>query len=185
MKVKYFSLGFFSAVILILITLYFVSKYIKKEQVKLITNELKIENKNVKIELIKFDNSDLNFLKPINTDFNKNNKIYLLNFWATWCTPCVAELPELQLLNQKNSKINFGYCTDDENDKVVKFMKKNDYKDLPIFTFSKDKLPVNFNHNSIPCTYIIDNESKIMYKIEGIVSWNSPIITNFIKSLTK
>ena len=46
------------------------------QELKIINIKNLIENKNVKIELIKFDNSDLNFLKPINTDFNKNIKIF-------------------------------------------------------------------------------------------------------------
>ena len=67
-------------------------------------------------------------------NFNEyNDKVVVLNFWATWCPPCVAEMPSMQqLYTDYNNKVVFMFVTSDDHEKVTSFLKKKGY-DIPVY----------------------------------------------------
>ena len=126
---------------------------------------------------------------------NFNGKIVLLNFWATWCVPCVAEMGSLERLYKTYKDRNFeivGINVDAaENDAVVsKFVKSNGIS----FTVLRDpemSLPPEFGLSGFPESIFLDGQQHVMafndptterrlVRVVGDRSWDSP---NFLKSV--
>lgn len=106
-------------------------------------------------------------------DFNQyKGKVVLVNFWATWCPPCVAEMPSLQeLYTDYGTKIEFILIANDNPNKVSPFIAKHQYT-LPIF-YELSSTPILLQSNSIPATYLIDKKGKIVIDKKGSADWNS------------
>ncbi|WP_051285217.1 TlpA family protein disulfide reductase [Aequorivita capsosiphonis] len=99
-------------------------------------------------------------------------KVMVINFWATWCPPCVAEMPSFQkLYDSYGEKVDFYFVTSEGPDKVKKFMDKNGYS-LPIFLQSY-KAPVALESNALPTTYLISKSGEIVIEETGAADWNS------------
>lgn len=107
-----------------------------------------------------------------------------LNFWATWCPPCVAELPEIQKAYEKHwESVAFLLVTNQEPAVVEAFMDKHGYE-LPV-VYAVDATPGVFEHGSIPTTYIISPEGKIVVKKTGAVNWDSKGTDRIFKQLIR
>ncbi len=95
-----------------------------------------------------------------------------LNFWATWCPPCVAELPEIQKTWEKHGEsVSFLLLTNQEPAVVDAFMKKHGFS-FPVH-YTDSATPQVFEHSSIPTTYIISPDGKIVVRKKGAVNWDS------------
>lgn len=113
-------------------------------------------------------------------------KVVFLNYWATWCPPCIAEMPSIQKLYNKyrdNSDIEFIFVTTDPKDKVDKFMDDNNY-DLPIF-YMHSTAPDQLASNTIPITFLIAKDAGIVISKKGAANWNSRSVTKTIDQLLK
>ena len=112
----------------------------------------------------------------------KENKVAVLNFWATWCPPCRAEFPELVSFSQKNNtKIQFYSINLQENkEKVLSFFKQENYS-LPVLLDEDGKASKMFRVTAIPTTLIIDAQGIIRYRKSGGVT--SEELENIIKKL--
>jgi len=100
------------------------------------------------------------------------NQVVLINFWATWCPPCIAEMPELnQLYNDYNQKMKFLFITNDNFERVKKFLTNNDYN----FEAhqSVNQTPNYLKTSTIPRTLIIDKNGKVIVDKTGALNWNS------------
>lgn len=110
----------------------------------------------------------------------------LINFWATWCKPCVKEIPSLNNLNET--------FKDNNNFKLVA-INVGQTKEV-VSEFINNKSPINFTVllderieltnwevSAIPTTFLIDDKGNIIYKVEGEKEWDSPEFTSFIKSI--
>lgn len=103
---------------------------------------------------------------------SSNGKVKIINFWATWCPSCVAELPEFQkLYNQYKGKVDFYFISNESPVVIHKFMQKNGYN-LPVY-HSVQYLPKAIRSNAIPATYVIDKNKKITVKAIGTKDWYS------------
>lgn len=101
-------------------------------------------------------------------------KVILLNLWATWCPPCVAEMPSIQKLYEKykdNNKVAFLIVSNEKPAPVEKFMKKKGYT-FPVY-LNKFRMPEAFATTSIPTTFVISKEGKIVVKEVGASDWAS------------
>ena len=116
------------------------------------------------------------------TDYNEK-KIYLkekkadyflLNFWASWCAPCIKEMDSFNKLTMNNEKIKVLTVSQDSNlIKAKDFFKKNDYKYLEkYYDFNKEVLK-NFVIRGIPTTFIINSQYQVFAKVEGLIEWDS------------
>ncbi|TMM53373.1 TlpA family protein disulfide reductase [Maribacter algarum] len=98
-------------------------------------------------------------------------KVVLVNYWATWCPPCVGEMPSLQeLYNEYGDKVEFVFVAHDEGEKVKDFMSKKEYN-FPVY-FEKSSSPIVLSTKSIPTTFIIDKKGKIVVRKTGAADWN-------------
>jgi len=99
-------------------------------------------------------------------------KIVILNFWATWCPPCVAELPTIQkLYDDYGSKVSFVIATREAPAKVKQFIKDNGYT-FPVYIVHS-RVPQIFQSQSIPASYIISPDDKLILRKKGAADWNS------------
>jgi Thiol-disulfide isomerase and thioredoxins len=97
-------------------------------------------------------------------------KVLLLNFWATWCPPCRAEMPALESLWTKTKDKAFaimGVSVGEKTQTVKDFIAKAGYS-YPIFVDEDGELGSRFGARSIPTTYIIDKSGQaIAGKVGG------------------
>lgn len=109
-------------------------------------------------------------------------KVALINFWATWCPPCIAEMPSLQeLYNSYSGKVEFYFVTNDKPETVKAFMKKKGYT-FPVF-FNASEPPVELYSKSIPATYVIGKTGEIVIKELGAANWNSESVHKTLDKL--
>jgi thiol-disulfide isomerase/thioredoxin len=96
-------------------------------------------------------------------------KVLILNFWATWCMPCIAEFKELKIAYEKyanNPNVAFAMiATDEDHELVPPFIKKNNYN-FPVF-FAGDSTEKDYEVGSIPRLLIIDGSGKIRFDKKG------------------
>jgi len=126
-------------------------------------------------------------LKGLNsTDINFNDlegKVVFVNFWATWCPPCRAELPMIQkLYNDYKDNVAFVFVTSENWEIVDKFFKDKGYE-LPVYN-STSTPPNSFTKtNSIPVTYLIDKSGNILISKTGAADWNSKKVRSLLDDL--
>ena len=115
------------------------------------------------------------------SDF-RGKPIYL-NFWATWCTPCIAEMPSIQNLYDvlKNEKVVFLVVSDETAETVRTFMEERQFT-LPAFLAMGD-LPEVLRPRGLPTTFIIDPGGNVVFKHTGAVRWDDDSSVNFLRNL--
>ncbi|OJV13241.1 MAG: thioredoxin [Dyadobacter sp. 50-39] len=112
-------------------------------------------------------------------------KVVFMNFWATWCPPCIAEMPSINALYGKfkdNENVVFLMVDVDGNyQKSNSFMKKHHY-DLQVVSPAGEIPPV-FMQGAVPTTVILDKEGKMVYRQEGAADYNSSELVDMISKL--
>ncbi|WP_420601171.1 TlpA family protein disulfide reductase [Flagellimonas sp.] len=116
-------------------------------------------------------------------DFETNRgEVVLINFWATWCPPCVAELPSLEKLHDDyGDRVKFAFVTNEQPEKVSPFLQKKKSK-IPVY-FEVSSTPDELFYRSIPATYIISKSGKIVVDERGAANWNSERTRNLLDKL--
>lgn len=113
-------------------------------------------------------------------------KVVFINFWATWCAPCIAEMPSIQALydNYKdNDDVVFVMINvETDHKKAEKFINKKDFT-LPVYFPNPTRLPKVYESKSIPTTFVLDKEGFIAYKKVGIANYSAGSFSRFIESL--
>ena len=136
-----------------------------------------IKNLIIHKELKKYDS--LTFLNAKKDQLDLDNyqgNLILLNFWATWCLPCKEEMPSLDLLyknknldNLKIFPINVGQ---DDTDKVLRFFKELEIKNLELYFDSPTTLAKKFGLRGIPTTILINKNGLEFARIVGSINFN-------------
>ena len=143
-------------------------------------------NDKVKFPSLKvLDNEEKSLILNFDQDLKK--KGYVINFWATWCVPCKKELPDLSLLKSKIKKHNIDVLTISIDKKNIKdqleFLSNNGASNLDHFFDKEMKIFKALKLRGIPTTIIVDRNSFIISKHEGILKWGENEIIHKIKSL--
>jgi len=103
-------------------------------------------------------------------------KVIILNFWATWCPPCIEETPSLNRLQkyvESRNALVLGVSIDEDPAAYEKFLK--DYGiAFPTFREPTRKLALDYGTPVFPDTYVIDRHGKILRKFFGPQQWDSP-----------
>jgi thiol-disulfide isomerase/thioredoxin len=117
---------------------------------------------------------------------NFHGKPVILNFWATWCAPCVKELPSLAKLKELRPDIHVLAVSQDlqkDAAELSAFLKRHQAENLGVYLDKGKSAKRAFPVNGLPSTYILSPEGKIIYKIEGDTDWSSRVTLEFIDSL--
>lgn len=119
------------------------------------------------------------------TDFeDAKGKVVLVNFWATWCPPCIAEMPSFQKLYQDyQDKIVFLFISNETTEVTERFLKKKEYTFKTYSGVTEN--PKALNINGIPRTFLIDKSGNIVIDKTGAANWNSDFVRNTIDELLK
>tara|TARA_B100000989_G_scaffold240567_1_gene187428 strand:+ start:1755 stop:2270 length:516 start_codon:yes stop_codon:yes gene_type:complete len=116
----------------------------------------------------------------------KDQGIFIMNFWATWCPPCIKEIPELLDLQKENAnEIDLFFVSMDFNIDVAipKFLKKNKFDNMSIFQDSKMKLSEQLKVKILPTTLIFDKSINEIARVEGYINWKKPENQKVIKKI--
>ena len=111
-------------------------------------------------------------------------KVLFINFWATWCPPCRAEMPGIQNLYEKvgTRNVAFVMISSDRD-----FQSAIDYKKESGFTFPiyqlRGPLPAELESQTLPSTYVLDSEGHIVMTEKGMAKYDSDKFVAFIEGL--
>ncbi len=136
-------------------------------------------------EQIKNYNWQMKTLEGKNISFAKaEGEVVFLNFWATWCPPCIAEMPYMQnIYDDYGDQVKFYFVTDENPDRIHTFLAKNDY-DLPI-QINQINPPDPIEAKALPTTYVIGKNGDIHIKKKGSAKWDSKKVRNLLDKLLK
>jgi cytochrome c biogenesis protein CcmG/thiol:disulfide interchange protein DsbE len=109
-------------------------------------------------------------------------KVVVLNFWGSWCAPCVEETPDLNRLQQYIASRNgvvLGVAADVDQGVYEKFLRENGvafptYRDPGTDDSHRSPIAQNYGTSMYPETYVLDRKGVILRKIIGPQEWNSP-----------
>ena len=112
-------------------------------------------------------------------------KIYMLNFWATWCLPCKKEMPYLDNLQNTNGIKIFPINIEKNNKfKAEIFFKSLDIKNLSIYFDIGTNLVNLFGLRGIPTTIILNKDRKEIARVIGVVDFSDQKFISWISSIT-
>jgi len=109
-------------------------------------------------------------------------QILFINFWATWCPPCIAEMPSIQrLYDEYEGKMAFILVSQESRDILKKFVKKKGYT-FPVYVI-RSQQPEVFASRSIPASFLISPEGQILMKKQGAARWDGKKVKALIDKI--
>jgi thiol-disulfide isomerase/thioredoxin len=113
-------------------------------------------------------------------------KVVFVNFWASWCPPCVEELPSILRLHQAMAGRNFEVLAVSEDDTLAdvrKFFAGNP-PPFPVLMDDGQQVTRTWGTSKFPETYVVDAEGRIVAKFIGPRDWASPASLDYFRSIT-
>jgi thiol-disulfide isomerase/thioredoxin len=133
---------------------------------------------NIQLKLNTFDDKLMDISKY-------KGRVILLNFWASWCRPCVKEIPSLVRLQQQFDHDDFNIITinvGESKEQIVEFMKKVKLE-LPIMLDADGQAVKDWGVYAYPSSLVLDRKGVIRYAYLGALEWDSQSIINTIREL--
>jgi thiol-disulfide isomerase/thioredoxin len=118
---------------------------------------------------------------------NVNNRVTIVNFWASWCPPCVEEIPSLnRLKTQMQDKpfrlISINYA---EPEQIISDFLKRVNVEFTVLLDRDGEVSAQWNVIAFPSTFVIGPDGKIHYGINAAIAWDDPAVINKLDSLLK
>ena len=133
---------------------------------------------NIRLKLNTFDDKLVDISKY-------KGRVILLNFWASWCRPCVKEIPSLVRLQQQFDQNDFKIVTiniGESKEQIIEFMKKVKME-LPIMLDADGQAVKYWGVYAYPSSFVLDRKGVIRYAYRGALEWDSQPIINTIRGL--
>ena len=112
-------------------------------------------------------------------------KVVLVNFWATWCEPCVTEMPSLQRLREQLAGDGFEVLAVNYQEgpvRISSFMQKLNLT-LPVVRDTDGSIARSWGARVFPASYLVDRNGNIRHSISGGADWTSPPLVSTIRTL--
>ncbi|MEW5881095.1 MAG: TlpA disulfide reductase family protein [Pseudomonadota bacterium] len=112
-------------------------------------------------------------------------KVVVVNFWATWCEPCVEEMPSMQRLREKLRGEPFeilGVNYQEGAPRIRAFLQKVPV-DFPIVRDTDGGVARAWNARVFPSSYVIDADGRIRYALVGSIDWSAPAVEKTLREL--
>jgi len=112
-------------------------------------------------------------------------QVVVLNIWATWCPPCVAEMPSLERLHQRfkdRGLMVLGISVDQDPVAYESFLQTHNIT-FPNFRDPEKRISTLYGTFMYPETYIIDRQGRLVRKIIGPLEWDAPEVVDFLTRL--
>ena len=111
-------------------------------------------------------------------------KTVVLNLWATWCAPCIEELPSLLQMQRENPEIAVVAISLDQDDATYRSFLTRHHVDLVTIRDESGRINTLYGTSQIPETYVIDRNGILRRKFVSAQNWTSPEITDYLKKLS-
>lgn len=113
------------------------------------------------------------------------DRLVLLNLWATWCAPCVKEMPALDRLQAQLGGPGFQVVALSVDrggkDQVQPFYQRTGVKNLALYLDPSSASMQTLKLRGLPTTLLVDQEGRELGRIEGAVEWDSPEVIAFLR----
>jgi thiol-disulfide isomerase/thioredoxin len=112
-------------------------------------------------------------------------KIVLVNLWATWCEPCLREMPSLERVQSRlGTKITVVAISEDRGGgkTVEPFIGRLGLKSVKVYLDPKSAMERALKVQGLPTSFLIDREGKILGRVEGAADWDAPKLLAVLKS---
>ena len=112
-------------------------------------------------------------------------RLVLINFWATWCEPCLREMPSLERMQSRlGDQITVVAISEDRGGSktVEPFINKLGLKSFKTYLDPKSDAGRAFKVAGLPTSFLIDREGRVLGRIEGAAEWDSPKLLGVLKS---
>ena len=110
-------------------------------------------------------------------------KVVVLNFWATWCPPCIEELPSLEELQRKMPQVAVVAISTDEDEAAYKRFLTEHHVELKTVRDGQQRVNALYGSFRYPETYVIDRNGMLRRKFIGPQTWTSPEIMDYLSKL--
>ena len=113
-------------------------------------------------------------------------KLVLINLWATWCQPCLKEMPSLERLQaQFDGKLTVAAVSEDRGGakQVAPFVEKLELHKLKVYLDPKSEVGHAFAVRGLPTSIVIDAEGRVVGRVEGAAEWDSDKMLSVLKPL--
>jgi len=113
--------------------------------------------------------------------------VVLVNLWATWCAPCIKEMPSLARLQAKLGDLKVLAISEDRQAATVvpPFIQKNRIEGLAIYLDPKNDVDHALAVGGLPTSFLIDRDGRIVGELEGAAEWDSPAMVSLIEGYLK
>lgn len=112
-------------------------------------------------------------------------KVVFMNFWATWCVPCLLEMPAMERLNRKMAGRPFKMIAvnqGDELQQIKKFLADKDFT-YDLLLDVDGEIGANYGVNRLPLTYILDPDGNIIRRAIGAREWDQDVVVELLNHL--
>jgi thiol-disulfide isomerase/thioredoxin len=112
-------------------------------------------------------------------------KIVLVNLWATWCEPCLREMPSLERVQSRlGDKLAVVAISEDHGGSktVDPFIDKLGLKSVKVYLDPKSAIERAFKVQGLPTSFLIDREGRVLGRVEGAAEWDAPKLLEVLKS---
>ena len=111
------------------------------------------------------------------------DKPIFMNMWATWCPPCIAEMPNInKLYKAMGNEVAFVMVSLDDDFETAKAFNSRKGFDLPIYTL-QSRRPVMYQSSTVPTTYVIDGKGQLVLTHKGMANYNTSKFRRFLERI--
>lgn len=111
-------------------------------------------------------------------------RVVVLNFWATWCGPCVEELPSLELMQHELPQVQVLAVSTDTDDDIYRSFVERHHIDLLSVRDGQNRSNGPYGTFRYPETYVIDKTGVVRRKFIGPQDWTTPEIVEYLQKLS-